>query len=196
MVLSERAAFNQRFPGERYAQVSFVLRDGRRLASPDTTTRGDPATPLSPVELRDKFRSLADPVVGPKRRAGIEAAISRLTELRRDDHAGLGIDPSGGVIGIQEVGSSRTGKPRPGSTRSGMGGSGATGLTASSTRRKCGRRPSRYCHTRRWRRRCAHSSRSTRIRMGNSRLRKPWYSPSGHGARPIPTATEPCPMRN
>jgi 2-methylcitrate dehydratase PrpD len=79
MVLSERAAFNQRFPGERYAQVSFVLRDGRRLASPDTTTRGDPATPLSPDELRDKFRSLADPVVGPKRRAAIEIAISRLT---------------------------------------------------------------------------------------------------------------------
>jgi 2-methylcitrate dehydratase PrpD len=80
MVLSERAAFNQRFPGERYAQVNFILRDGSRLASPDTTTRGDPETPLTPGELRDKFRSLADPVVGPKRRAAIEAAVSRLTD--------------------------------------------------------------------------------------------------------------------
>jgi 2-methylcitrate dehydratase PrpD len=79
MVLSERAAFNERFPAERYAQVSFVLRDGRRLASPDTTTRGDPATPLSQGELRDKFRSLADPVIGRGRRTAIETAISRLT---------------------------------------------------------------------------------------------------------------------
>ncbi len=79
MVLSERAAFNERFPGERYAQVSFVLRDGRRLTSPDTTTRGDPATPLSHGELRDKLRSLADPVIGLKRRAAIELAVGRLT---------------------------------------------------------------------------------------------------------------------
>jgi 2-methylcitrate dehydratase PrpD len=78
MVLRERADFNARFPAERYAQVDFVLRDGRRIASTDTTTRGDPDTPLSPAELRDKFRSLTDPVVGERRSISIEAAIGRL----------------------------------------------------------------------------------------------------------------------
>lgn len=78
MVLRERADFNARFPAERYAQVDFVLRDGRRIASTDTTTRGDPDTPLPATDLREKFRSLTDPVVGERHSTSIEAAIGRL----------------------------------------------------------------------------------------------------------------------
>ncbi|HEX2115334.1 MAG TPA: MmgE/PrpD family protein [Alphaproteobacteria bacterium] len=80
MALRERGDFNGRFPAERYAQVSFVLRDGRRLDSADTTTRGDPSTPLPPDVLYTKFRDLADPVLGRERREGIERAVDALIE--------------------------------------------------------------------------------------------------------------------
>jgi 2-methylcitrate dehydratase PrpD len=78
MVLHERDDFNARFPAERYAQVTFVLRDGRRLVSGDTTTRGDPSTPLPPDVLAEKFRMLADPIVGPALRGKIETAVDAL----------------------------------------------------------------------------------------------------------------------
>lgn len=80
MVLRERDDFNARFPAARYAQVTFVLRDGRRLESADTTTRGDPSTPLPPEALPEKFRALTDPVVGKARREKIETAIATLVQ--------------------------------------------------------------------------------------------------------------------
>jgi 2-methylcitrate dehydratase PrpD len=80
MVLRERSDFNARFPAERYAQVSFKLRDGRRLESPDTTTRGDPASRLPSDLLRAKFRALAEPVVDSERREGIERAVEALMQ--------------------------------------------------------------------------------------------------------------------
>jgi 2-methylcitrate dehydratase PrpD len=80
MVLRERDDFNQRFPAARYAQVAFVLRDGKRLESPDTTTRGDPSTPLPPGTLPEKFRTLVDPIVGAARRQKIERAVDALVE--------------------------------------------------------------------------------------------------------------------
>jgi 2-methylcitrate dehydratase PrpD len=78
MILRERDDFNARFPAERYAQVMFIMRDGRRLVSEDTTTRGDPSTPLRSDALAEKFRMLADPVIGSARRDRIEAAIDAL----------------------------------------------------------------------------------------------------------------------
>ena len=80
MVLRERQDFNARFPASRYAQVVFVMRDGTRLESADTTTRGDPATPLPPEALPDKFRALADPLLGRARREKIEAAVNSLAK--------------------------------------------------------------------------------------------------------------------
>lgn len=80
MVVRERDDFNARFPAARYAQVAIVLRDGRRLESADTTTRGDPSTPLPPATLPEKFRALADPVVGKARRETIEAAVDALVQ--------------------------------------------------------------------------------------------------------------------
>lgn len=78
MVLRERTDFNERFPAARYAQVAFVMHDGRRLESADTTTRGDPSTPLPAGTLPEKFRALADPVVGARRREQIEVAVDAL----------------------------------------------------------------------------------------------------------------------
>ena len=78
MKLRERSDFNTRFPAERYAQVRFLMRDGTQLDSADTTTRGDPATPLPADALSEKFRALVDPVTGPERRKQIEGAIDAL----------------------------------------------------------------------------------------------------------------------
>lgn len=86
MVLGERDDFNARFPAERYAQVALTLRDGRRLASPDMSTRGDPETPLALTELTAKFQGLVDPVVGLERREMLERAIA---ELPRDGASAL-----------------------------------------------------------------------------------------------------------
>jgi 2-methylcitrate dehydratase PrpD len=80
MVLRERSDFNARFPAERYAQVNFVMKDGRRLGSADTTTVGDPSTPLPPGALREKFRALVEPVIGRERRDGIERAVGALVQ--------------------------------------------------------------------------------------------------------------------
>ena len=91
MVLRERNDFNERFPAARYAQVAFVLRDGRRIESADTTTRGDPSTPLPPGALPEKFSSLADPVIGPTRRAQIEGAVDALAR------------PDGGVANLLDL---------------------------------------------------------------------------------------------
>ena len=88
MVLRERDDFNKRFPAARYAQVAFVLRDGKRLESPDTTTRGDPTTPLPPDTLPAKFRALADPVMGLARRERVERAVEALPKPG-DSVAGL-----------------------------------------------------------------------------------------------------------
>lgn len=76
--LLERTDFNARFPAERLAQVVFHLRDGRRLKSPDTSTRGDPDAPLTAEELLGKFRELVDAVADIERRQRIEASIRDL----------------------------------------------------------------------------------------------------------------------
>ncbi len=79
-VLSETPAFNDRFPAERYAQVTFWLRDGRTLASGETRTRGDPDSPLSDDELQVKFSTLASGALDSVRRARIAEQIEALTK--------------------------------------------------------------------------------------------------------------------
>jgi 2-methylcitrate dehydratase PrpD len=73
MTLVEDRAFSMRFPKERWARVRIVLADGRTLESAPARTRGDPDLPLDDVELRAKYRSLADPVLGRTRAKAIEA---------------------------------------------------------------------------------------------------------------------------
>jgi 2-methylcitrate dehydratase PrpD len=80
MSLREDAQFSARFPKERWARVRLVLADGRTLASDPARTRGDPDAPLDDRALRDKFHSMADPVLGEARAARIERAVSDLAD--------------------------------------------------------------------------------------------------------------------
>ena len=55
------------FPQQRAARVIVHASDGRRLEFLQPTRKGDPDLPLTNVELSDKFRELADPVIGSDR---------------------------------------------------------------------------------------------------------------------------------
>ncbi len=76
---------NDEFPARRFARVTLVLTDGRRLTSDDTEPRGDPRGVLAvgDEEVRAKFSTLARPVLGDRRTTGIEAAIDGL--LKAED---------------------------------------------------------------------------------------------------------------
>lgn len=78
MEVVEDAVYSARFPAERWARVTFVLKNGRELRSEPTTTRGDPSSPLEPDELVSKYRTLAWPVLGEHRGALIEAGVATL----------------------------------------------------------------------------------------------------------------------
>jgi 2-methylcitrate dehydratase PrpD len=80
MTLSDDRAFSERFPAERWARVEIRLHDGRLLRSEPAQARGDPERPLSDAELREKFFSLAEPVLGPQKAQRIEQAVSALSE--------------------------------------------------------------------------------------------------------------------
>ena len=64
-----RSSIFERFPAERWARVEIRLHDGRLLRSEPAQARGDPERPLSDAELREKFFSLAEPVLGPRKRS-------------------------------------------------------------------------------------------------------------------------------
>ena len=82
--LSERAAYNEAFPAERYADVELVLNDGRSLQSERTSARGNFDAPLSDAELVDKFKSYARGIVDDRQ-------VARLASLvERDDNLPLG----------------------------------------------------------------------------------------------------------
>ena len=69
-----------RFPVGRWADVEFVLRDGRVLASGDTHARGGPERPFATSDVVAKFHEFADPVLGPARAAALRDATLALTE--------------------------------------------------------------------------------------------------------------------
>lgn len=74
----EDAEFSRRFPAERWARVRITLKDGRTLASDPAIARGNPENPLTDHELRGKYRSLAEPVLGAARAARIEGLVDAL----------------------------------------------------------------------------------------------------------------------
>jgi 2-methylcitrate dehydratase PrpD len=78
MKVIEDAEFSRRFPAERWARVRITLKDGRMLASEPAIARGNPENPLSDAEMRDKYRALAEPVLGTERAARIERAVDGL----------------------------------------------------------------------------------------------------------------------
>ncbi len=48
---------------ERQADVTCVMRDGRRLVRHEAACPGDPSRPMSDEELAVKFRAFAEPVM-------------------------------------------------------------------------------------------------------------------------------------
>jgi 2-methylcitrate dehydratase PrpD len=80
--LEEKQEFSSKFPAERWARVRLELRNGRKLVSEPARARGNPENPLSDAEMRAKYRSLAEPALGPKRAARIEALVDALASER------------------------------------------------------------------------------------------------------------------
>ena len=66
---------------KRWAQVSFVLKDGRKIESVPRTPRGDADMPLTDKEISLKFHSLANPILGAPRADEIEALSSQFDTL-------------------------------------------------------------------------------------------------------------------
>jgi 2-methylcitrate dehydratase PrpD len=70
---------------KRWAQVSFVLKDGRKIESAPRTPRGDADIPLTEKEISSKFHSLANPILGAPRANEIEALSSQFDTLSVKD---------------------------------------------------------------------------------------------------------------
>ncbi|MEP6608485.1 MAG: MmgE/PrpD family protein [Burkholderiaceae bacterium] len=76
--LTDDAEFSRRFPSERWARVRITLRDGTTRVSEPARARGNPENPLSDDELREKYRTLAQPVLGARRTENIERLVDSL----------------------------------------------------------------------------------------------------------------------
>ncbi|MDB4122484.1 MmgE/PrpD family protein [Octadecabacter sp.] len=74
---------------KRWAQVSFVLADGRQIESAPRTPRGDADMPLTDQEISSKFHSLANPVLGKPRADEIEVLSSQFDTLSTKDFSHL-----------------------------------------------------------------------------------------------------------
>ncbi len=70
--------YNERFPAGRWAEVTLQLKDGRTLTSGPLNARGGLEAPLSEMEILDKFRQYAGPVLGPDRTEAVKDAVLRL----------------------------------------------------------------------------------------------------------------------
>ena len=69
------------FPGQRAARIEIRLRDGRVLAHLQPFRKGDPEAPLSDLELEQKYRELADPVLGSDAAGALLEKLNRLDQL-------------------------------------------------------------------------------------------------------------------
>jgi 2-methylcitrate dehydratase PrpD len=80
LLMTERDEANATFPHKRQARVRLILRDGRVLQGDWMTPRWDPEAPPTQVEIRAKYRSLANPVLGEARATAIWEVIETLEE--------------------------------------------------------------------------------------------------------------------
>ncbi|WP_158964136.1 MmgE/PrpD family protein [Chachezhania sediminis] len=78
MIFTEDDAANAAFPLTRLARVTLELHDGTTLTGDWMQPRWDHDAPPTDAELRTKYHSLADPVLGQTRASAIEAAIDAL----------------------------------------------------------------------------------------------------------------------
>jgi len=90
MIIAETDTYNAAFPARRIADVTLVMKDGRRLASPPTEAPGDPENPVEMREIAAKFHSLSDPLMGSEKANQLEKAIT-------------GLGSGTGLAGVQEI---------------------------------------------------------------------------------------------
>ncbi|MBX2824782.1 MAG: MmgE/PrpD family protein [Gammaproteobacteria bacterium] len=76
--LKEVDAYNQAFPARRISDVTIRLKDGRELQSGATEAAGDPETPLTEQQLRDKFYRLVNPVLAEDRAQALYTCVMTL----------------------------------------------------------------------------------------------------------------------
>jgi 2-methylcitrate dehydratase PrpD len=75
------------FPARRAARVAIETRDGRREHFLQPTRKGDPDMPLTDLELEEKYRELAIPVIGAPKAESLLERLWRLdTQLGVDLH--------------------------------------------------------------------------------------------------------------
>jgi hypothetical protein len=67
--------------GKRWAAVTILTKDGRRLSAPPRTPRGDTDLPLSDAEILAKFHGFADPVLGEERAGRLAQLSGRFDSL-------------------------------------------------------------------------------------------------------------------
>lgn len=84
MAITESDEYTARFPGERWAEVTVMLRDGRQIRSGPTTASGGPDNPMTNAELIHKFHTLADNRLGRQRSVAIVRAVRHLTAPAAD----------------------------------------------------------------------------------------------------------------
>ncbi|MEJ7707654.1 MAG: MmgE/PrpD family protein [Nocardioidaceae bacterium] len=84
ITVTESHEYTSRFPAQRWAEVTVVLTDGRRVSSGPTTAIGDPDNPLTGAALEDKFHTLVDGALGRQRSDAIVTAVQRLTDPTAD----------------------------------------------------------------------------------------------------------------
>ena len=66
---------------KRWAQVTLLLHDGRRIEDQPRTPRGDVDAPLTDAEIAQKFHGFADPILGLPRATEIETLCAAFDEL-------------------------------------------------------------------------------------------------------------------
>jgi 2-methylcitrate dehydratase PrpD len=80
-VLIDDAELTARSVAQRWAQVSLVLVDGRRIEDAARTPRGDVDAPLSDAEISEKFHLFADGALGEGRAARLEVLAGQFDRL-------------------------------------------------------------------------------------------------------------------
>ena len=75
VAVREEPRLTAMFPRVWASRVVLETADGRSLEAEVHAPKGEPANPLTRVELVDKFRRLAEPVLGPERTDQVVAAV-------------------------------------------------------------------------------------------------------------------------
>jgi len=84
LAMTEDDEANRVFPARRKARVTLHLKSGQKLQSNWMEPKWDPLSPPTEAELRTKYHTLADPLLGQPRADAIENALENLaaTELK------------------------------------------------------------------------------------------------------------------